>query len=66
MRKELAQPDLLKDFIGKAGPPQQYQCLAAAESTRRRLSGRVMPNRLFHGPHFLSDGPQGESAFRLV
>ena len=62
MRKELAQPDFLKDFIGKAGPPQQYQCLARAKSTHRRLSGTVMPNRLFHGPHFLSDGPQGEGS----
>ena len=66
MCKELAQPDFLKDFIGKAGPTQQYNCPLGAHSTHRRLSGRVIPNRLFYGPHFPSDGPQGESRRTLL
>lgn len=64
MRKELAQAEFLKDFIGKAGPTQQYSCPAKTQtgSIHRRLSGTVMPNRLFFGPHFPSDGAQGEGA----
>eukprot|EP00891_Asterochloris_glomerata_P004170 jgi/Astpho2/4170/Aster-05137 len=61
MRKELAQAEFLKNFIGKAGPTQQYSCPAKTQtgSIHRRLSGTVMPNRLFFGPHFPSDGAQG-------
>ena len=66
MRKELAQRDFLKDFIAKAGPTQQYRCPVGSHSTHRRLSGTVMPNRLFYGPHFPSDGSQGESRRTLL
>ena len=66
MRKELAHPDFLKEFIRNAGPARQNNCPARERSIHRRLSGTRTPNRLLFGPHFPSEGAQGEGCQALL
>ena len=66
MRKELAQPEVLKHFISNAGPTQQYDCPASVQSIHGPPSGTVTPNRLLFGPHFSSEGAQGEGRHALL